>query len=251
MKRRTDYIIILSTLILSGCMTLPDKQQTPLKDPVKMILIPETEYRMGSKTGDHDEQPVHTVRLKPFYIDIHEVTIAQYKKFLKETGFPKPDFWQPELDKDNDPIVGLTWHEASAYAAWAGKRLPTEAEWECAARGKTKANIYPWGSVPDTKKGNYASFGIMPVMSFPPCGLGLYDMGGNVWEWCSDFYEKDYYGLSRKNNPKGPPIGVQKVLRGGAWYCSAQQVRTANRYYAIPSSRSFNVGFRCVRASDN
>ncbi|MCP4716109.1 MAG: formylglycine-generating enzyme family protein [Deltaproteobacteria bacterium] len=216
-----------------------------------MVLIPGAEYLMGSNNGDPDEQPVHTVRLNPFFIDIHEVTIVQYKKFLDETGFAKPDFWQPELDKDDEPVVGVTWHEAAAYAAWAGKRLPTEAEWECAVRGKTKKNIYPWGTIPDTEMGNYRSFGIMPVMRFPSNDYGLYDMGGNVWEWCLDWYSKDYYEFSTRNNPKGALKGIHKVLRGGAWYCTHKQTRCANRYYSLPSSRSFNVGFRCVRSSAN
>ena len=251
MKRRTHYILIILALALSGCLALPVKPQQSVKDPVKMVLIPETEYQMGAKSRDHDEQPVHTVRLKPFLMDIHEVTIAQYKKFLDDTDFPEPDFWHPELDKDNEPIVGVTWYEAAAYAAWTGKRLPTEAEWECAARGKTKDYIYPWGNTPDIQKGNYSSFGIMPVMSFPPDETGLYDMAGNIWEWCADWYDKRYYSLSPGKNPKGPPMGVHKVLRGGAWYCTEQQVRTANRYYSLPDARSFHVGFRCVRTVNN
>jgi len=216
-----------------------------------MVLISEAEYQMGSAVADPDEQPVHKVKVNAFYIDIHEVTIYQYDKFLKESGFPKPDFWQPKLDKANDPVIGITWHEAAAYAAWAGKRLPTEAEWECAARGIKKDNIFPWGNTPDIAKGNYSSFGIMQVMSFEPDETGLYDMAGNVWEWCADWYKKDYYSQSPGSNPKGPPIGTHKALRGGAWYCTHKQIRCMNRYYAMPSSRSFNVGFRCVRTADN
>lgn len=247
------YIIVIYSalflLLMAACAKAPVRKPVMEKDPVKMALIPATEFRMGSDRGEPDERPAHPVKLKSFYMDIHEVTIAQYARFLEDTGSPQPDYWQPELDHSNDPVVGITWKEASAYAAWAGKRLPTEAEWECAARGKTGNNLYPWGQKADVRFSNYSSFGIMPVMSFPKNDYNLYDLGGNVWEWCADWYHNRYYETSKKASPLGPPTGTHKVLRGGAWYCTPQQVRSANRYYSLPEARSFNVGFRCVRSA--
>jgi len=247
------YIIVIYSalflLLMAACATAPVRKPVMEKDPVPMVLIPKTEFRMGADDGEPDERPAHPVKVNAFYMDIHEVTIAQYTKFLNETGLPKPDFWQPELDKPNDPVVGITWQEASAYAAWTGKRLPTEAEWECAARGVSGKNRFPWGQEPDVRFGNYNSFGIMPVMSFPQNSYNLYDLGGNVWEWCNDWYHNRYYTTSKKTVPQGPPSGTHKVLRGGAWYCTPQQVRCTNRYYSLPNARSFSVGFRCVRSA--
>jgi formylglycine-generating enzyme required for sulfatase activity len=107
---------------------------------------------------------------------------------------------------------------------------------------------FPWGDSPDKKNANFSSFGIAPVRSFEPNGYGLYDVTGNVWEWCADWFSSDYYGLSPKSNPKGPITGTHKVLRGGTWFSSAEQVRVANRYYALPEIKSFHIGFRCVKS---
>jgi formylglycine-generating enzyme required for sulfatase activity len=180
-------------------------------------------------------------------MDIHEVTVEQYVVFLRETGHEKPAFWQPELDRPDDPVVGVTWADASAYAAWKGKRLPTEAEWEYAARGGAIGQQYPWGDDPDTQKANFSSSGIAPVKRFQPNGYGLYDMIGNVWEWCSDWYSDSYYETSPRGNPKGPFTGTHKILRGGTWYSSEEQVRITNRHSALPDIRSFHIGFRCVK----
>jgi formylglycine-generating enzyme required for sulfatase activity len=216
--------------------------------PDKMVLIPSGKYLMGAIKGFPDEQPLHEVYIDAFYIDTHEVTIEQYRVFLNQTNRRKPDFWFPELDRSDEPVVGVSWHDAAAYAAWAGKRLPTEAEWEYAARGGTTEGKYPWGDKPDLSYENLSSFGIAPVKSFKPNGYGIYDMIGNVWEWCSDWYDKGYYNISQKENPQGPLEGKLKVLRGGAWYCDINQINITKRYNSDPTSRSYSFGFRCAKS---
>jgi formylglycine-generating enzyme required for sulfatase activity len=213
-----------------------------------MVLVPGGKYIMGSTDGDPDEAPIHEVYVDSFYIDMQEVTIAQYKKFIEATGHKKPDYWQPELDRLNDPVAGVSWYDAKAYAEWAGKRLPTEAEWGYAARGGSMKGKYPWGDTPDISYANFKSFGILPVKSLKPNGYGIYDMIGNVWEWCSDWYDGEYYYVKTDKNPKGPMMGTYKVLRGGAWYCDEKEVRLSNRFFALPDNKSYNIGFRCVKS---
>jgi len=226
---------------------------TPFPNPgtnaSDMVYLQGGDFLMGDDSGKTSERPVHTVTLSPFYIDACEVTVRQYAVFLEETGRETPAFWHPELDRPDDPVVGVSWYDAAAYAAWAGKRLPTEAEWEFAARGGKPGTTFPWGDDPDRKHANFSSPGIAPVKRFEPNGYGIYDMAGNVWEWCSDWYDETYYQVSPGGNPKGPVTGAFKILRGGAWYSNEEQVRTANRYYALPDSSSFHNGFRCVKSA--
>ena len=243
---------MLVAVFFSGCAGLAPREQATRPagaSPDTMALIPAGAFVMGSTDGDADEKPAHEVAVKSFYMDAHEVTNAQYKVFVEATSRPLPPFWQPELDKADEPIVGVTWYDAQVYATWAGKRLPTEAEWEYAARGGKRGGNYPWGNCLDTGSANFSSFGILPVMSFSANGFGLYDMAGNVWEWCSDWYGADFYAVSPGANVSGPVTGTLKLLRGGAWYCGPDEVRVANRFYAMPDARSFNVGFRCVKDS--
>ncbi len=227
-------------------VVLTPDNDAPIHD--EMVLIPGGFFDMGSSAGDPDEQPVHRVSISSFYLDAHEVTIEDFKIFMHETGHPAPLFWQPEYDNPDDPVVGVDWYDAVAYARWAGKRLPTEAEWEYASRGGNLYFTYPWGDTPDTARANFSSFGIVPVKSFPPNEFGLYDMTGNVWEWCSDWYDAQYYAASDSSDPEGPATGTHKVLRGGAWYCDPMQVRLTNRYYSLPDAASFHNGFRCARS---
>ncbi len=250
MRCALPILPLLAAMFFFGCAGLAPSELTSgpsIASSDNMALIPSGAFIMGSPDGDSDEKPTHEVAVNPFYMDVHEVTNAQYKVFADATGRPLPRFWQPEFDKADEPIVGVSWHDAQAYATWAGKRLPSEAEWEYAARGGKSGVNYPWGNCLDTGSANFKSFGILPVMSFTANGFGLYDMAGNVWEWCSDWYGADFYAVSPAANPAGPVEGVLKVLRGGAWYCGPDEVRAANRFYASPDARSFNVGFRCVR----
>lgn len=244
MMKRLFYSYLILFIFLSGhvCQAAPASTD-------EMVFIPAGKFMMGSKDGEPDEQPVHEVEVKSFYIDVHEVTNGDYKRFADATGFSLPLFWKPDLDKPDEPVVGVTWHAAKAYAAWAGKRLPTEAEWEYAARGGKGSGKYPWGEALDAAFANVQSFGLLPVKSLKPNGYGLYDMIGNVWEWCSDWYGSDYYATSSRKNPEGAVEDTNRVLRGEAWYCGPDQARTANRFYASPDAQSFNIGFRCVMDS--
>ncbi len=248
MMMHSLIMFILMAVLISGCAGLQPAGPSP-GEPVTgdMALVPAGSFSMGSERGDEDEKPAHEVRMKAFYLDRHEVTNAEYGKFIEATGRRLPPFWKPELDRPDEPVVGVSWDDASAYASWAGKRLPTEAEWEYAARGGIRDALYPWGVNPDVSVANYRTFGILPVRSFRPNGYGLYDMAGNVWEWCSDWYDGGFYGVSPKENVTGPVTGALKVLRGGAWYCGPEEVRAANRFYSSPEARSFNIGFRCAR----
>ena len=236
------------------------------KDGALMMLVPAGEFQMGDhfNEGADDELPVHTVYLDAFYIDKYEVTNALYKNFMDATGHKAPGYWNnSKYNAPDQPVVGVSWEDAKAYAEWAEKRLPTEAQWEKAARGGLAGKKFPWGdSDPDGSQCNFADKNTdydwsdkdvddgyqysAPVGSSTPNGYGLYDMAGNVWEWCSDWYDKSYYTNSPKNNPTGPDSGTVRVVRGGCWYNSPYYLRVALRYYSTPSNSYFDIGFRCV-----
>jgi len=218
----------------------------------EMVLIPAGEFLMGSPEG---EQPQHTVFLDAFYIDKYEVTNAQYKQFMDATGYKAPRNWRHStFNQPFQPVVGVDWHDALAYAEWDGKRLPTEAEWEKAARG-TDGRIYPWGNEWNSDKCN--SEGVVdgykytsPVGSFPDGAspYGVMDMVGNAREWCWDWYDENYYSHSPLVNPQGPvEPKVFHVLRSGAWDCPPDAQRCAYRYGAAPSPVNRTIGFRCVQ----
>jgi formylglycine-generating enzyme required for sulfatase activity len=228
-----------------------------------MVLIPAGEFTMGSPTGEGKsaEHPQHTVYLDAFYIDKYEVTNAQYKKFMDAKGHPDPRFWQDnKFNAPNQPVVGVSWFDAEAYCKWAGKRLPTEAEWEKAARG-TDGRKYPWGNEAPNAGGiwraNYdpgddAADGFAytaPVGSFPAgvSPYGIHDMAGNMLEWCADWGDNNYYSVSPKNNPKGPSSGKYRVLRGGSWFnYLVNLLRAAFRGWDDPDLGYDYFGFRCA-----
>jgi formylglycine-generating enzyme required for sulfatase activity len=223
-----------------------------------MVLVPAGEFTMGSATGDADERPAHQVYLDSFLIDRHEVTVDQYAAFLQETGTSSPSDWRTmnQLSNKKRPVSNVDWADAAAYCKWAGKRLPTEAEWEKAARG-TDGRLYPWGNEPPTPRhANYGQTGssnngaLAPVGSFEEgkSPYGLYDMAGNVWEWVSDWYDHDYYRASPPRNPEGPLTGGFKGIRGGSWNSSPRALRSADRYWDPPTFRSqYLPGFRCAK----
>ncbi|MEK7399599.1 MAG: SUMF1/EgtB/PvdO family nonheme iron enzyme [Candidatus Poribacteria bacterium] len=224
-------------------------------DGAEMVLIPAGEFQMGSNDGENDEKPVHAVYLNAFYMDKYEVTNTQYGKFMKESKHEAPKYWNDSsFNTPNHPVVGVSWNDAKAYAEWAGKRLPTEAEWEKAARGGLVGKLYPWGDTLTHDDANYNGTGgkdiwkyTSPVGSFAPNGYGLYDMAGNVWEWCADWYDSNYYSNSPKSNPAGPSSGELRVLRGGSWSDNlVNALRVAFRYYVNPLYYS-SIGFRCVQ----
>ena len=226
--------------------------------PDDMALVPAGEFTMGSPEGDPDEQPAHKVLIDAFYMDKYEVTVKQYAAFLQESGGDRPSEWKTmnKTANQNRPVMGVDWSEASRYCKWAGKRLPTEAEWEKAARG-TDGRLYPWGNDPPTalhanhgKKEWNNHEALVPVgkLEDGKSPYGIYDMAGNVWEWVSDWYDNDYYKNSPSQNPTGPPTGGFKVIRGGSWNTSARNLRAADRYFDPPSFRSQYVpGFRCAK----
>lgn len=226
------------------------------KSFARMALIPAGEFWMGSpkNEGTVNEHPRHQIYLDAYSMDISEVTIARHAEFLRSTGRRVPNFW--DLVKagtpPDHPVVEVDWHDAEAYCRWAGKRLPTEAEWEKAARG-TDERIYPWGNEqPTSRLGNFATDqGPFTVESFMAgeSPYGLLHMAGNVWEWTADWYDEHSYAKSPQRNPKGPSSGTSKVIRGGSWSSEPGHVRSAYRGRAIPAHRDGSIGFRCAQDS--
>ncbi len=221
------------------------------KDGAEMLRIPAGEFLMGSQEQD-DEQPPCRIFLGGYAIYRNPVTVAQYRRFCRETGrkmVPEPLFhWQ-----EDQPIVNVTWLDAIAYCRWAGGRLPTEAQWEKAARG-TDGRKYPWGDVWDcTRCANAESeedrrsaseVGRYPQGASP---YGVLDMAGNVWEWCADWYDESGYQNSPDQNPIGPDVGFYRVLRGGSWlYSCPEDFRVSRRHKSDPQTGNLDYGFRCV-----
>ena len=235
-------------------------------DGAKMALIPAGSFEMGDSKDEPEawmkrSLPVHTVELDAFYMDVNEVTMSQFKQFVEESGYAYEGNWN-EVAKysptDEHPMIWVTWDNATAYAQWVGKRLPTEAEWEYAARGGLTGKRYPWGDELTHDDANYEGTGgrdqwegppnggTAPVGSFEPNGYGLYDIAGNAWEWCADWYGANYYTNFPVKNPKGPNTGQYRVLRGGSWHYRSNYLRVAYRNYDLPSDRYSSLGFRCV-----
>ena len=228
----------------------------PLLDR-SMVLVPAGEFTMGSLGGDPDEQPVRQVYVGAFFMDKHQVAVSQYGRFLEATHQERPPDWTA-MNKpayQNRPIANVDWAEADTYCTWAGKRLPTEAEWEKAARG-TDGRTYPWGNEPPTRfhanagKEVFSNRGTLTPVGTFEAGMspyGIYDMAGNVWEWVSDWYDQDYYKSGPVQNPPGPRKGDYKVVRGGSWGSGTDDLRAANREVHVPSFRGFGTGFRCAK----
>jgi formylglycine-generating enzyme required for sulfatase activity/tRNA A-37 threonylcarbamoyl transferase component Bud32 len=243
-------------------------------DGMVMVYVPAGEFEMGSTEGDDDEQPVHTVALDGFWIDQTEVTNAQFAAFLNERGDQVEgdvpwlglededsliervgNEYRPKTDYADHPVVELPWYGAAAYCDWAEARLPTEAEWEYAARG-SDGRTYPWGdSAPDCDKANYwgqdgGCVGDTSAVGLYPAGAswcGALDIAGNVWEWVADWYGA--YLSGRQVNPTGPSSGEKRVLRGGSWLDGQYGARCAYRYERHPDYWDIFVGFRCARVS--
>jgi len=209
-----------------------------------MVLLPAGEFQMGDAFNEGvnlyapNELPVHVVYLDAFYMDAYEVTNAQYAAFDPTHTY--------SAGKENHPVVYVDWYDAANYAAWAGKRLPTEAEWEKAARGGLIGNRYPWGNEITATDANYDdNIGdTTPVGNYSPNGYGLYDMAGNVWEWCADWWGADFYSSSPLDNPLGPETGTDRVVRGGSWGSLPSTLRVSLRTPSYPPHSDDNVGFR-------
>jgi len=231
-----------------------------LEDLTQMVLIPAGEFLMGSgpRDGNPDEMPQRKVFLNAFHIDKYSTTVGRFAKYLEATGADPPEYWNMvNVTADADyPVVGVDWDQAQAYCKWAGKRLPTEAEWEKAARGMD-GRKHPWGNDPPSPQfanvGRGGTFGY--TKSLEKVGTyeagkspyGVYEMIGNVWQWMADWYDRSYYQNAPEKNPKGPEKGEFKVIRGGSWAKVPLVVRVAARHRAAPTSQTTSIGFRCAK----
>ncbi|HIB55240.1 MAG TPA: hypothetical protein EYO39_10705 [Nitrospirales bacterium] len=227
-------------------------------DDRTMVLIPGGFFQMGSDRGDPDEAPQHPVFVSRFYIDQYEVTNASYTRFLKTAGYPKPfvPVFDDDLAKLMNPeqiAVGMSWDGAAAYCLWAGKRLPTEAEWEKAARGETP-RIWPWGDAFGVgnanikgKQDGYQYTALPGQFKSGRSPYGIYDMAGNGAEWVEDWYDEKAYEAAPIQNPSGPENGNHRVVRGGSWAETAVNVRTAKRFAARQGRADSIIGFRCAK----
>jgi serine/threonine-protein kinase len=218
-------------------------------DDMMLMFVPEGKFEMGSENGDSDEKPVHVVWLDAFWIDQTEVTNAMYAKCVTE-GMCKPSEYADnnKFNSSDQPVVAVDWNDATAYCKWAGRRLPTEAEWEKAARG-TDGRTYPWGeelncdiaNAPFCKE-NTSKVGTYTNGASP---YGALDMAGNAWEWVADWYDSSYYNNSPDRNPVGPGSGEYRVLRGGSWDPDGG-VRASYRGAGNPDFGGRDFGFRCA-----
>jgi formylglycine-generating enzyme required for sulfatase activity len=222
------------------------------RDGAEMVSVPAGQFWMGSDHGDADEKPRRRVYLDAFRIDKYEVTNALYRRFMDASGRAAPQYWNDsKWNEPNQPVVGVDWNDASVYCAWAGKRLPTEAEWEKAARG-TDGRKYPWGEQWDSSRVNSdeSNLGKTVAVGSYPSGVspyGAHDMAGNVREWVADWYADSYYQRAPDRNPKGPESGQYRVLRGGSWDGDPWFLRSSFRGRGVPTYRFHFIGVRCAQ----
>ena len=278
----TDGAMALTYTVSDPTAATVDSANLP-PPPEGMVLIPAGEFEMGSEDAEAaaDEQPIHTVHVDAFYMDEYEVTNLDYKRFVlanprwQKDRIPKAlhnsaylQHWDGNnypAGKANHPVTWVSWYAAMAYAEWAGKRLPTEAEWEKAARGGKSGSKYPWGNTISRDRANYGGNvgDTRKVGSYSKNGYGLYDVCGNVWEWCLDAYDGNFYFSSPRRNPLSDVntlsnanliindyanIKSTRVIRGGSWSTNTKGARVANRNGRRPEEAYDFLGFRCVRS---
>jgi len=238
--------------------TLPQPSVSQRCGPAKLVPVPAGWFLMGSETGQDNERPVHRVWVDAFQLAACQVINAEYSEFRRATGTQPPAFWSdPNFNRPEQPVVAVSWFEAVRYCEWlreiSGKpfRLPTEAEWERAARGGTQGRLFPWGNDPPESLPSYGNrwkTGPEPVASSPARGFGLHEMCENVHEWCSDWYQADYYAVSPERNPRGPEQGERRVSRGGSWRHHIKATRCASRSSIPPQFQYADYGLRVACA---
>ena len=270
MRRLVTAVVIV--MLIVACQTAAETSRGTTAPNVAIqaadlgwVCVPAGTFIMGCVEVDtsclDNEHPRHEVTLlQPFELMAAEVTVGQYARFVTDTGYPllsEPDSRQT----DRHPVVLLSWDDAVAFCAWAGVRLPTEAEWEHAARGGRTGQIYGWGNEVSRDRANYgadqccagATGGAdrwpttAPVRSFPPNDFGLYDMAGNVWEWVGGWLDEDYYGTSPSIDPPGAAAGYARIARGGSWLNFPAALRTSVRLPFAQTGQTSNIGVRCAR----
>jgi sulfatase modifying factor 1 len=244
-SRRSFYCLAaLISLIVSTWLPADD-------DTKPTVFIVGGTFIMGAEV-ESDHQPPHEVRVDGFLMNPHEVTNAEYAEFCRTTDRDLPEFWGiDELrsgpDHPNHPVIGVTWHDAQAFCEWRGMRLPSEAEWEYAARGGLDDKKWPWGDEINPDKANYSpSDGLVPVGTYSPNAFGLHDMAGNAAEWVADWYDPSYYLESPTENPTGPEKSKYKSVRSGGWHSGPYCTRVYRRLGLLAHWVDINVGFRCA-----
>jgi len=220
----------------------------------ELLRIPEGWFLMGSDSGQDNERPVHRVWVDAFLMAACQVRNLDYSKFLGAMEVAPPPFWKdPNFNHPDQPVVGVSWHEAVSYCDWLSQssgqrfRLPTEAEWERAARGGAEGQLYPWGNDPPLSLPDYDKrwkSGPQPARQYAPNAFGLFDICENVHEWCGDWYAADYYAASPERNPKGPEQGNRRASRGGSWRHHVKVSRCAARSSIPPEFHYADYGFR-------
>jgi len=255
----TDALAQLKNIRRKGMGTSSKLSEAPsgIIEP-EMARIPEGWFAMGCETGRDDEKPVHRVWVDAFELAICQVTNAEYACFLAATKAPEPMNWTDANFSDpRMPVVAVSWHEAANYCEWlsgaTGKyyRLPSEAEWERAARGGAESLLYAWGDAPPETIPDYAKrwkLGPEPVGLYAPNAYGIYNLGDNVHEWCADWYDEGYYARALERNPQGPQSGTRRASRGGSWRHHIKVTRTAARSSIPPEFHYADYGFRIARS---
>ncbi|HXY50594.1 MAG TPA: SUMF1/EgtB/PvdO family nonheme iron enzyme [Terriglobales bacterium] len=228
---------------------IPNSTVAPL-----LVSIPSGWFLMGSEAGQDNERPIHRVWVDGFQLAACQITNAEYVRFLRATRALPPPFWHdPHFSRPQQPVVGVSWLDAARYCAWLTEatgepyRLPTEAEWERAARGGVEGALFPWGDAPLQSLPNYAHLwrdGPEPVGGSAPNAFGLFDMCANVHEWCHDWYDPAYYAASPDRNPRGPETGRRRASRGGSWRHHFKISRCAARSSIPPEFHYADYGFR-------